>query len=167
MAIGEDKQRRGLQRTQHARVLPWFAETVRVGNLYSFTQKKPWVHNVIKWTVPVAIFLGFQVLDILNECKIAFEHGGRAMVQENQHLRSTTSIFPLRRLLMPFNISLHFEHHINFNVPWYSLMAYHKALQAVLPEDVKHDVFKYGIAALLTLLHEDMRERVLESRLKG
>lgn len=120
----------------------------------------------VSWSVPVAIFLGFQVLDILNEFKIAFEHGGRAMVQENQHLRSTTSIFPLRRLMMPFNISLHFEHHVNFNVPWYSLMAYHKALQAVLPEDVKLQVFKYGFEALRTLSHEDMRGQVLASRLK-
>jgi fatty acid desaturase len=93
------------------------------------------------WVVPVAAFLGIQFLAVLNQCKIAMEHGGEALTQENQFLQSRSSFFPLRSIFMPLNISLHFEHHLNYCVPWYDLMKYHKEIKKVLPEDVQKQIF--------------------------
>ncbi|MEM7794806.1 MAG: fatty acid desaturase [Cyanobacteria bacterium P01_C01_bin.118] len=94
------------------------------------------------WQVPVAALLGIQILVILNTLKIAIEHGGDIGQRENHFLRSCSSFFPLRFLLMPLNISLHFEHHLNCAVPWYDLMSYHRKLSAVIPADLHSDVFK-------------------------
>ncbi len=93
------------------------------------------------WAVPVAAFLGLQVLAALNLLKIAMEHGGAVSEQANPYLRSTSSFFWARSLLMPFNISLHFEHHLNACVPWYHLMKYHRALKQIVPEAMQADLF--------------------------
>ncbi|MEN8443942.1 MAG: fatty acid desaturase [Cyanobacteria bacterium J06555_13] len=93
------------------------------------------------WMLPVAAFLGLQVLAAMNLFKIAMEHGGEISQQENAYVRSTTSLFPLRAVLMPLNISLHFEHHLNDSVPWYDLMRYHKALKTLVPDQVRSQVY--------------------------
>jgi fatty acid desaturase len=70
----------------------------------------------LSWAVPVAIFLGIQVISVLNQFKIAMEHGGTIGRREQGFLRSCSSFFPLRWLFMPLNISLHFEHHLNVRI---------------------------------------------------
>lgn len=45
---------------------------------------------------------------------------------------------------MPLNISLHFEHHLNYCVPWYDLMKYHQQLQVIVPDEFYTDVFKFN-----------------------
>jgi fatty acid desaturase len=42
-------------------------------------------------------------------------------------------VFPLRWLLLPYNISLHFEHHLNYGVPWYHLGAFHRDVLRLMP----------------------------------
>lgn len=88
-----------------------------------------------------ALLLGFQVLGTLNQLKISMEHGGEIGHEENRNFRSRTSLFPLRWLIMPFNISIHFEHHLNQSVPWYALMRYHRAILDIVPEAVQRDLF--------------------------
>lgn len=95
----------------------------------------------LSWLVPAAAFFGIQVLSVLNQYKIAMEHGGEALQQESQFLQSRSSLFPLRNIIMPLNISLHFEHHLNFCVPWYDLMKYHRKLTNILPDDIQKRVF--------------------------
>lgn len=85
------------------------------------------------WMSVIAIVFGFGVLGALNQAKGSLEHGGPIAQEENRNLRSRTSLFPLRHLLMPLNISLHFEHHLNYCVPWYDLGKYHNALKAQTP----------------------------------
>jgi fatty acid desaturase len=98
----------------------------------------------LSWAVPVAVFLGIQVVSALNQFKIAMEHGGEIGRREQLFLRSCSSFFPLRWLLMPFNISLHFEHHLNYCVPWYDLMNYHRELEKVVPKEIRSQVFHHN-----------------------
>ena len=85
------------------------------------------------WHVPLAMLLGLQVTMILNWTKKAQEHGGGLAEEPDFILRSRTYLYPLAPLTSPFNINYHFEHHANFNVPWYDLPAYHRRLQAIVP----------------------------------
>lgn len=101
------------------------------------------------WPSLVALLLGFQVLGALNQLKGSMEHGGEIAREENRNLRSRTSLFPLRWLLMPFNISVHFEHHLNQCVPWYALMRFHRALREVVPEAVQRELFNEQVWAQL------------------
>ncbi len=64
------------------------------------------------------------------------EHGCGLAKQENPFLRTRSSFFYLRWLLLPFNISIHWEHHLVSAIPWYSLPTYHARLQAVIPREV-------------------------------
>ncbi|NET35308.1 MAG: hypothetical protein F6K19_25315, partial [Cyanothece sp. SIO1E1] len=93
----------------------------------------------LSWAVAIASLLGLQILVGLNTLKITMEHGGKLGQQENPFCRSCSSFFPLRGVLMPFNISLHFEHHLNDCVPWYHLMKYHQALKPSIPPEVATD----------------------------
>ncbi|MEM9156278.1 MAG: fatty acid desaturase [Cyanobacteria bacterium P01_F01_bin.33] len=96
----------------------------------------------LHWTVAVAALLGLHVLVALNTVKITMEHGGAVSRRGQRWMRSCSSFFPLRRVLMPFNISLHFEHHLNAAVPWYNLMTYHQEIAAIVPAEIRPDVFK-------------------------
>jgi fatty acid desaturase len=68
------------------------------------------------WPVPLAAFLGAQVTAVLQQYKLAMEHGG-ALARQPVHFRSRTSRFPFVRFVLPFNLSLHFQHHLNYCVP--------------------------------------------------
>lgn len=100
-----------------------------------------WLYLHDLWTSIVAIVFGFGVLGALNQIKGSLEHGGPVAHEENRNLRSRTSLFPLRHLIMPLNISLHFEHHLNYCVPWYDLGKYHRALEAIAPEKLHAYLF--------------------------
>jgi len=91
---------------------------------------------------PVALagFLGIHVLTAWNLVKGALEHGGALAQEKDPYFRSRTSLFFGRQLLMPFNITLHFEHHLNFCVPWYDLPRYQRDLRAIVPASVFHDM---------------------------
>lgn len=92
--------------------------------------------------VSAAILLhSLFVLMVLNQIKGALEHGGEVAFHENVYLRSRTSLFLLRRLLMPFNITFHFEHHLAFSIPWYNLIRYHKEIYPLVPDSYKNQIF--------------------------
>ncbi|WP_088241314.1 fatty acid desaturase [Calothrix rhizosoleniae] len=99
---------------------------------------------LLDWQVALASFLGIQVLIILNTIKITIEHGGAVGCRNNYWLRSCSSFFPLRKILMPFNISLHFEHHLNYCVPWYDLIKYHQQMEVIVPPELQQDVYKFN-----------------------
>ncbi len=100
--------------------------------------------SIVGWHALLATVFGVNVVSAMGEIKLAMEHAGDIGRDPNPYLRSRTSLFPLRWLVMPFNISLHFEHHLNFAVPWYELGRYHAALQDVVPQPVKPWVFNRG-----------------------
>ena len=104
----------------------------------------------ISWTVPVALFLGLHVASAFQQVKLTLEHGGEIGKEENRNFRSRTSLFPFRWLLMPLNISLHFEHHLNYCVPWYKLPRYQRALREVVPQHLQPYVFNEDVWQLLT-----------------
>ncbi len=96
------------------------------------------VIHYVHWTALIAAVIGFKVGQVLNVIKIVMEHGGDYGKQVDPFLRSCSSFFPLRWLFMPLNISLHFEHHLHYCVPWYDLMKYHRELMKLVPQELHH-----------------------------
>lgn len=86
----------------------------------------------------IAALWGLQVLSALNQVKGALEHGGAIGRAEDPLCRSRTTLLPLRFMVMPFNISLHFAHHLNYGVPWYLLGRYHRVLTPTLPAEQRN-----------------------------
>jgi fatty acid desaturase len=91
----------------------------------------------IHWQVAVAILMSFNMTAACTIHKIAHEHGSRLTEIEDPYLRSRTYFYPLRWVFSPFCINYHFEHHANFNVPWYRLKAYHQRVLEIMPENLK------------------------------
>lgn len=90
--------------------------------------------------VALAAFLGIHVLTAWNLVKGALEHGGALRDERDPFFRSRTTLFFGRRVLMPFNITLHFEHHLNFCVPWYDLPRYQRDVRRIMPAPVVDDM---------------------------
>ena len=86
------------------------------------------------WTGLAALYIAFAFLMMLNMTKKAQEHGCGLEHEEFRILRSRTYLYPTAFFTSPFNINYHFEHHANFNVPWYKLPEYHQKLKAMVPE---------------------------------
>jgi fatty acid desaturase len=99
----------------------------------------------VGWPLAVALYMGIPCVASFNLVKGSLEHGGAIGRERSPFLRSRTSLFLLRPLLMPFNITLHFEHHLNFQVPWYDLPRYQRDLRAIVPEAVQADVFNHHL----------------------
>lgn len=97
----------------------------------------------LSWQVPVAFVIAFQVTMMLNWTKKAQEHGSGLATEPDFYLRSRTYLYPLAFLCSPYNINYHFEHHLNFKVPWYSLPAYHLALRKIMPEALQPYFFHH------------------------
>lgn len=95
------------------------------------------------WISAAAVYIGFATLTSLNLLKIAQEHGSGLADEFDPLLRSRTYFYPLQFLFSPFNIHYHFEHHANFNVPWYLLPSYHKAIQKLVPNELKSFYFHH------------------------
>jgi fatty acid desaturase len=91
----------------------------------------------LSWQVPVALMLGLHVTMALNWTKKAQEHGCGLAGEPDALLRSRTYFYPFAFLFSPFFIHYHFEHHANFNVPWYRLPAYHRALREIVPSELQ------------------------------
>ena len=85
----------------------------------------------------IVLYIGFNTLGTLNLCKIAQEHGSGLAHEPYPILRSRTYFYPLQWLFSPFNIHYHYEHHANFNVPWYLLPQYHHSVRKLIPEDLR------------------------------
>ncbi|MAQ16318.1 MAG: hypothetical protein CMN30_16200 [Sandaracinus sp.] len=102
------------------------------------------------WPLAVALYLGIPVVAVFNLIKGSLEHGGAIAEEPNAFLRSRTSLFPLRHLLMPFNITLHFEHHLNFQVPWYDLGRYRRAMLVHVPPAIADQVQNRRLLAQLS-----------------
>lgn len=89
------------------------------------------------WQSLIVLYGAFAVVASLNLCKIAQEHGAGLQFEPDPLLRSRSYFYPLQKLFSPFNINYHYEHHANFNVPWYNLPKYHNQLRSIIPEDVQ------------------------------
>ena len=83
------------------------------------------------------LYIGFNTLGTLNLCKIAQEHGAGLANEPFPILRSRTYFYKLQWLFSPFNIHYHYEHHANFNVPWYLLPNYHKTVKTIIPSELR------------------------------
>jgi len=103
----------------------------------------------VGWPLAVGLYLGIPTVACFNLVKGSLEHGGAIGREASPFLRSRTSLFLLRPILMPFNITLHFEHHLNFQVPWYDLPRYQRDLQAIVPQAVQADVFNRDLLGQL------------------
>ena len=89
----------------------------------------------------LAVFGGLQVLLLLTRLKRTQEHGSGLAQEPDFVLRSRTYLYALAPLTSPLNINYHFEHHANFNVPWYLLPAYHRRLLEVVPAALQPYIF--------------------------
>jgi fatty acid desaturase len=93
------------------------------------------------WPLPVAAIMAFNVLQGLNLIKKSLEHGAGLLEEPDPLFRTQTYFTPLGRLISPFNINYHFEHHLNFTVPWYDLPRYHARVAAMVPDALHEHVF--------------------------
>jgi fatty acid desaturase len=91
----------------------------------------------IHWQVAAAVVWSFNMTAVCNMHKIAHEHGSNLHEIADPYLRSRTYFYPMRWVLSPFCINYHFEHHANFNVPWYRLKAYHKRVLGIMPSELQ------------------------------
>lgn len=89
------------------------------------------------WHGPVTLLAAMHVLMMLNLTKKAQEHACGLKDEPMPIQRSRTYKYPLAFLFSPFNINYHFEHHANFNVPWYLLPKYHQRVIALVPEPLR------------------------------
>lgn len=102
------------------------------------------------WPLALALYFGIPLVAIMNLLKSSLEHGGSIAEEPNPFLRSRTTLIPLRRLVLPFNISLHFEHHLNHQVPWYDLVRYQRDLRRIVPAEVQSRVFNSDLWSQLS-----------------
>jgi fatty acid desaturase len=104
---------------------------------------------LIGWHVPLLLLLSMHTVVLLNWTKKAQEHGGGLAEEPDYVLRSRTYFYPTAPMTSPFNINYHFEHHANFNVPWYDLPAYHRALREIVPAELQPYYFHRDFFAQL------------------
>src|SRR5690606_25718542 len=118
------------------------------------------VYFISPW-VPLAFFLSFHVTMALNLTKKAQEHGAGLAQEPDFYLRSRTYFYPLWQVFSPYCINYHFEHHLNFKVPWYSLPAYHEALCKLMPVELQpyffHSEFMAQLAGTKPLPPDELR----------
>ena len=100
---------------------------------------------LLHWSVPVAIFLGFNWLQMLNLLKKSLEHGAGLEQEPDPLFRTRTYFHPMGGWVSPFNINYHFEHHLNFTVPWYDLPAYHARVAALTPPALHPHVYNNSV----------------------
>ena len=97
------------------------------------------------WSVPAgfAVVGGLQILLLLTRLKRTQEHGSGLAYEPDFVMRSRTYLYALSPLMSPCNINYHFEHHANFNVPWYLLPAYHRRLLEIVPTAIQPYIFHH------------------------
>lgn len=95
------------------------------------------------WSVPagLAVVGGLQILLLLTRLKRTQEHGSGLAHEPDFVMRSRTYLYGLAPLMSPCNINYHFEHHANFNVPWYLLPAYHRRMLEIVPAELQPYIF--------------------------
>lgn len=91
------------------------------------------------------ILIAWHYLFIINEIKGTLEHGGQHAVEFYREFRSKTTLFLLRPVFLPFNISIHFEHHLNMRIPWYLLNKFRKEIATVIPDEFKSKIYNHGM----------------------
>lgn len=105
---------------------------------------------VYGWPAALALVYGLQVVAALNQVKGALEHGGEIAFDPDRLRRSRSSLFPLHRLLPMFYVTIyHFEHHLNYAVPWYDLPRYHRDVRRLTPAALEPDIFNEDLFAQL------------------
>jgi len=114
----------------------WVAVTLGVGFAFG-------------WPAGAAAVMAWNVVAALNLLKIAQEHGSALRHEPDPWLRSRTYFYPLWHLFSPFFINYHFEHHLNFSVPWYLLPAYHRACLQLMPEELRPYLLTRGAGEYL------------------
>jgi len=133
---------------------------------------KRWLFGLAFWLPVLWLALGMGghallmllvAMNTLVTCrllKIAQEHGSGLAFETDPLLRSRTYLYPLARIFSPFHINYHFEHHANFNVPWYLIPAYHRAVQPLVPLSLKPYYFHREYMAQM-LGHKSLPSREL------
>ncbi len=101
------------------------------------------------WPAGVGIVMMFNCTNMLSLLKIAQEHGSGLGSEPDPLYRSRTYHYPLARVMSPFNINYHWEHHANFNVPWYLLPAYHREVRRIMPAALHPYFFTVGAGEYL------------------
>jgi fatty acid desaturase len=101
-----------------------------------------WV--LVHWHVVLAIVFGWNVASGLTMTKVAQEHGSGLENEPDPYLRSRTYLYGSQKLTSPFNIHYHFEHHANFNVPWYLLPRYHQRIGKIMPAQLQPHFINRG-----------------------
>lgn len=99
------------------------------------------------------VLIAWHYLFIINEIKGTLEHGGEHAIEHYREFRSKTTLFLLRPVFFPFNISIHFEHHLNMRIPWYLLNKFRKEIAMVIPDEFKSKIYNHGIKDILAQIN--------------
>lgn len=89
---------------------------------------------------------------VINLLKVSMEHSGGLKDEVLPELRSKSSFFIGRNLIIPFNVSIHFEHHLVMNIPWYNLKSFHKEAYKIVPEDMRKKVYNLNTKEVIQKL---------------
>lgn len=100
------------------------------------------------------VLIAWHYLFIINEIKGTLEHGGQHGIEFYREFRSKTTLLLLRPVILPFNISIHFEHHINMRIPWYLLNKFRKEIATVIPDEFKSKIYNHGIKDIFAQISE-------------
>jgi len=125
--------------------------------------------SLVHWHTGLVILFGWNVTSALTMTKVAQEHGSGLATEQDPYLRSRTYFYPSQKLTSPFNIHYHFEHHANFNVPWYRLPAYHAKVLELMPEPLYPYYLTRGSKEFVQQLsgQRDLPPAELEPLLRG
>lgn len=104
-----------------------------------------------------------QLVLALNHLKGAIQHGGDSAFEDNAHLRSRTSFFPLERIIMPLNMNLQVGHYPNFTIPWYNLRGDHAEIRDLVPVELRDEFFNQDIAKQHIVEKGDLGEEVRDT----
>ena len=105
---------------------------------------------IYSWPAALALVYGLHVVSAMNQVKGSLEHGGEIAFDREPLLRSRSAMFPLRVFWPMFYVTIyHFEHHLNYTVPWYDLPKYHRDVRALVPRDLHSEIFNSDLFAQL------------------
>jgi fatty acid desaturase len=127
----------------------WLRQVLSTGNEFHFVKQSPWKHNLLNLlalSTVFALFAGTMALCAVLPIGLYLPAVCNLIEVEDPYLRSRTYFYPMRLLFSPFGINYHFEHHANFNVPWYRLRAYHQKVMKLMPEDLKPYFLTRGLS---------------------
>lgn len=99
----------------------------------------------LTWKSALAFLAGMSMVDAVVVLRQAQEHPLGSELEADPYLRGHTLVGWIAWVVAPFNQNYHLEHHLNFQVPWYSAPAYHRRIKGIVPPEIWPYLVKSGL----------------------